>query len=98
MPKKVDAICSWTSLEPGILITEPGCAAEFKTGDWRTGMIPVIDWEKCVKCGRCYIFCPDMAYAPNEDGTYTWLADYCKGCGICAAECPAEAITMEEEE
>ena len=23
--------------------------------------------------------------------------DYCKGCGICAAECPCGAITMEPE-
>ena len=24
--------------------------------------------------------------------------DYCKGCGICAEECPADAIVMEREE
>jgi Pyruvate/2-oxoacid:ferredoxin oxidoreductase delta subunit len=23
--------------------------------------------------------------------------DYCKGCGVCANECPAKAITMVEE-
>ncbi|PIV68985.1 MAG: ferredoxin, partial [Euryarchaeota archaeon CG01_land_8_20_14_3_00_38_12] len=23
--------------------------------------------------------------------------DYCKGCGICANECPKNAINMEEE-
>jgi Pyruvate/2-oxoacid:ferredoxin oxidoreductase delta subunit len=25
------------------------------------------------------------------------IYDYCKGCGICATECPRHAITMEEE-
>jgi len=24
--------------------------------------------------------------------------DYCKGCGLCAAECPAGAIAMEPEQ
>jgi 2-oxoisovalerate ferredoxin oxidoreductase delta subunit len=24
--------------------------------------------------------------------------DYCKGCGICAHECPTKAITMVEEQ
>jgi Pyruvate/2-oxoacid:ferredoxin oxidoreductase delta subunit len=24
--------------------------------------------------------------------------DHCKGCGICAEECPKDAIHMEEEE
>lgn len=97
MPKKVDAIQCWTTLEPGCLIVKPGCAAEFKTGDWRTGQRPVTDYDKCIKCGRCYIYCPDLAYADRGDGTYEWLGDYCKGCGICAAECPADAIEMKEE-
>ena len=97
MAKKIEAVCRWQDLEPGILILQPGCAAEFKTGDWRTGQIPVTDYEKCTKCGRCYIYCPDLAYEAREDEMYDWLADYCKGCGICAVECPADAITMEDE-
>ncbi len=95
---KVQAIQCWTTLEPGCMIVTPGNAADFKTGDWRTGKKPVIDWEKCVDCGRCYIMCPDMAFSPREEGKYTWNADYCKGCGICAEQCPAEAIEMQEED
>lgn len=97
MAKKVDAIQCWTTLKPGILITRPGCAADFKTGDWRTGQKPELDEEKCINCGRCYIYCPDLSWEPRGDGLYTWLSDYCKGCGICAKECPSEAIVMVEE-
>jgi len=94
----VEAIQCWTTLENGCLINDAGCSREFNTGDWRTGLKPLIDWEKCAKCGRCYSYCPDMAFRPKGDGTYDWLSDYCKGCGICASECPADAITMVEEE
>jgi len=33
-----------------------------------------------------------------EDGRVVGVdLDYCKGCGICASECPQKAITMVEE-
>jgi pyruvate ferredoxin oxidoreductase delta subunit len=40
----------------------------------------------------------DMAYSHREDGFFDWNAYYCKGCGICAQECPKEAIQMIAEE
>ncbi|NIO07336.1 MAG: pyruvate synthase subunit PorD, partial [Deltaproteobacteria bacterium] len=33
-----------------------------------------------------------------EDGYFEPDLFYCKGCGICATECPKDAITMVEEE
>jgi pyruvate ferredoxin oxidoreductase delta subunit len=93
--KEIGAV-SWKELALGTAILKPGCAAELKTGDWRS-MYPVTDWESCTKCGQCYIFCPDMVYSQNEEGYYEQNYYYCKGCGICAKECPVKCIQMVEE-
>jgi pyruvate ferredoxin oxidoreductase delta subunit len=42
--------------------------------------------------------CPDMSVKPREDGFFEYDYDYCKGCGVCANECPADAIEMVLEE
>ncbi|AKB45854.1 Pyruvate:ferredoxin oxidoreductase, delta subunit [Methanosarcina sp. Kolksee] len=39
-----------------------------------------------------------MSIKPREDGFFEYDYDYCKGCGICANECPADAIEMILEE
>jgi 2-oxoisovalerate ferredoxin oxidoreductase delta subunit len=35
--------------------------------------------------------------AELKDGKVSIDYDYCKGCGVCAEECPSEAIDMEKE-
>ncbi|AHF80932.1 3-methyl-2-oxobutanoate dehydrogenase subunit delta [Thermococcus paralvinellae] len=67
------------------------------TGDWRT-FIPVVDESKCIKCYICWKFCPEPSIYIKEDGYVAIDYDYCKGCGICANECPTKAITMVREE
>jgi pyruvate ferredoxin oxidoreductase delta subunit len=86
----------WYEL-PHALITEPGTAKNYLTGTWRTKR-PVTDKSKCIKCGICWIFCPDMSREKDENGFYDTNFDYCKGCGICAAECPTSCIKMVPEE
>jgi 2-oxoacid:acceptor oxidoreductase delta subunit (pyruvate/2-ketoisovalerate family) len=69
---------------------------DMKVGDWRS-MRPVVLRAKCVKCGTCWAFCPTQCIRERK----TWFeADLktCKGCGICAEECPHNAIIMIEEE
>jgi NADPH-dependent glutamate synthase beta subunit-like oxidoreductase len=53
----------------------------------------------CFGCDNCYGVCPDNAVLKVDvaDG-YAIDLDYCKGCGICAAECPCGAIEMVPEE
>ncbi len=55
---------------------------------------------RCTECDNCLVFCPDMSVRIKGNGNfgYTIDYDYCKGCGICAAECPRHAITMLNEE
>ena len=65
-------------------------------GDWKTQR-PLVNMSKCCHCGTCYLFCPTGCI--EDKGThFEAILDYCKGCGICAAECPALAIAMVREE
>jgi len=89
-------ILGWREIKPGFVITEPGNARTYRTGDWRTDR-PVWDKEKCNKCGLCYIYCPDGTIKEDAEGYFSADLFYCKGCGICAHECPQEAITMVPE-
>ncbi|MEV6874644.1 NAD(P)-binding protein [Amycolatopsis sp. NPDC051128] len=53
----------------------------------------------CFECDNCYGVCPDNAVIKLEPGEkYAIDLDYCKGCGICVAECPCGAIEMVPEE
>jgi 2-oxoacid:acceptor oxidoreductase delta subunit (pyruvate/2-ketoisovalerate family) len=52
----------------------------------------------CFECDNCYGMCPDNAIIKLGPGNrFTIDYDYCKGCGICVAECPAGAIDMVPE-
>ncbi len=77
-------------------ISYPKIGAMGKTGSWRV-FRPTYHKEKCVKCLRCWIFCPEGAIKKNKDSTISIDYDYCKGCGICATECKVKAITINRE-
>jgi len=94
---KSESELTWKDLETGCIVTDPGNASDYETGGWRSKR-PILDKGKCIKCGLCWIYCPEGCINENDEGYF--LADlfYCKGCGICAHECPKKAITMVEEE
>ena len=53
----------------------------------------------CFECDNCYGVCPDNAVFKLGPGKrFEFKYDYCKGCGVCAAECPCGAIKMEAED
>lgn len=81
--------------------SEPGPGDGGRTGSWRV-VRPVIDLKKCIPaksgkkaCMTCWLFCPDGVVSKTVPPVIDYT--YCKGCGICAEECPAEAISMVEE-
>jgi formate dehydrogenase beta subunit len=57
---------------------------------------------ECMSCDNCWTLCPDNSVlkARGEDGRWRYVFDYdhCKGCGICAHECPVGFIVMREEQ
>ena len=75
-------------------ISWPMKGAGGNTGLWRTHR-PVVDKQICNKCQFCWVYCPE-AVIDREEITIDYL--YCKGCGVCARECPTGAIIMEKEE
>ena len=82
-------------------MASPGIGEAGRTGDWRASR-PLIDHQRCIpakknrpSCFLCWLYCPDVVIKrkiPLEIDLR-----YCKGCGICAEECPTGAITMVPE-
>jgi Pyruvate/2-oxoacid:ferredoxin oxidoreductase delta subunit len=54
----------------------------------------------CFECDNCYGVCPDNAVIKLDRPGERYLIDldYCKGCGLCVAECPSGAIQMFPEQ
>ncbi len=90
----------WNELVPGAIVLKAGSSLGFKTGSWRA-FRPVWNEEHCIQCMKCWMFCPDMSVMVEDGKRKEFNYDFCKGCGICALECPGKkgikAIVMEEE-
>ncbi|MCP4980305.1 MAG: NAD(P)-binding protein [Gammaproteobacteria bacterium] len=53
----------------------------------------------CFECDNCYGVCPDNAITKLGPGNrFEFKYDYCKGCALCATECPCGAIKMVPED
>ena len=84
-----------------IAISRPSAGEAGRTGEWRSKR-PVVTAEKClaakagkVTCQICWAHCPEASISKGA-GPVIDLT-YCKGCGICAEVCPADAIEMRDE-
>lgn len=81
--------------------SKPGPGDGGNTGSWRV-LRPVIDLSACIPvktnkkaCFNCWLYCPDCVVSKTIPPVIN--LEYCKGCGICAEECPAGAIAMVDE-
>ena len=90
-------LLSKNEMKPGA-IAEGGTMSRLNTGTWRT-FCPVTDFEKCIHCMMCWIACPDSAIIVKNGKKVGTDMQYCKGCGVCATECPVDciAIVLESE-
>lgn len=87
---------SWKQHPSAATIPEAGNAQDYKTGGWRSQR-PIRDKEKCTDCLICWILCPDSSVLVEDEKIAGFDLDHCKGCGICAEECPRDAIEMVSE-
>ncbi len=59
------------------------------------GIVSVVDEEKCAACLSCVRICPYNVPVINSQGAAEIEMAKCQGCGLCASECPAKAITLQ---
>lgn len=69
------------------VIPESGNSDDYDVGGWRSER-PVHDVESCTNCMLCFINCPDSAVIVVDEKVVGFDLKHCKGCGICANECP----------
>ena len=63
------------------------------------GLIDAAEAKRCLSCGvcnecdRCVTYCPE-GVLKRVGHEYVFDYSFCKGCSVCAAECPRNVIFM----
>ncbi len=69
----------------------PMAAKKIKTGAVKASVNP----EICVNCDACLVSCVFNAIEASAFGLPQILEANCKGCGVCASECPTGAMQLK---
>jgi adenylylsulfate reductase subunit B len=59
-------------------------------------MPPVIDENKCIKCGMCAKYCPEDVFFGTKAKECPTVAypEECSHCNSCVEECPEGAVSL----
>jgi len=60
-----------------------------------SGVVAEVNRERCCSCLTCVYCCPYKVPSMDAQGISVIDPRKCQGCGICAADCPAKAITLK---
>ncbi|HYD50987.1 MAG TPA: FAD-dependent oxidoreductase [Gemmatimonadaceae bacterium] len=84
---------SWSHAPDGFAEVNLGLAAEEALAE----AARCFECGVCNECALCMLYCADVAISRDPAGRFAIDLDHCKGCGVCAAECPRGAIMMSLE-
>lgn len=57
-----------------------------------TSFYPIIDLEKCVRCGKCVKVCPAQIIAKQDKRIIIQNPEFCRQCYKCVDNCPKQSI------
>jgi formate dehydrogenase beta subunit len=82
---------------PVELIYDWGSAVEEARRCLRCGMgAEILFQDRCATCLNCLRICPYHVPYLDASGVIQIPSDQCQACGICVAECPADAIVLRK--
>lgn len=88
-PEKVLADCDVDAANLHLLVG----ARQRESHDFFAGFAPEVNAAECLGCGKCTELCRFKAI---DNGVIT-SPFACEGCGVCAFNCPAHAISMRDK-
>ncbi|MBN2810010.1 MAG: ATP-binding protein [Deltaproteobacteria bacterium] len=89
---KILADCDVDAADLHLILTPK----ELSKADFIGGRGPILDGEKCIRCGECQRLCRFDAIEFTEASGYSINNFACDSCGLCALACPEKAITMAD--